>query len=203
MRSKGKIASWNDEKGFGFIAPLAGGRQAFVHITAFRNRNRRPQLGEVISYATSTDEQGRPCAVEATLAGDRLAPEGKPKQGLVSTIAAAAFLLFVGALVHAAKLPLPVLAVYLVASIVSFIAYAADKSAARTGAWRIRERTLHLLALAGGWPGALIAQQRLRHKSKKESFRAVFWVTVWMNCGALVWLLTPFGAAALRAFTVR
>ena len=104
---------------------------------------------------------------------------------------------------HAAKLPLPVLAVYLVASIVSFIAYAADKSAARTGAWRIRERTLHLLALAGGWPGALIAQQRLRHKSKKESFRAVFWVTVWMNCGALVWLLTPFGAAALRAFTVR
>jgi uncharacterized membrane protein YsdA (DUF1294 family) len=58
---------------------------------------------------------------------------------------------------------------------------------------------LHLLGLAGGWPGALIAQQMLRHKSKKASFLAVFWVTVLINCGALLWLHTARGQGALQA----
>jgi len=84
MRSKGKITSWNDEKGFGFITPSSGGNRIFVHIKAF------------------------------------------------------------------------------------------SKSAARKGAWRTQESTLHLLSLVGGWPGALVAQQKLRHKSKKQSFRFVF-----------------------------
>jgi len=78
--------------------------------------------------------------------------------------------------------------------------YALDKSAAKKGAWRTQESTLHLLSLAGGWPGALIAQQKLRHKSKKQSFRFVFWVTVIMNCSAFFWLFTPTGAATLGLF---
>ena len=77
--------------------------------------------------------------------------------------------------------------------------YAVDKSAARKGAWRTQESTLHLLSLAGGWPGALVAQQKLRHKSRKQSFRFVFWVTVLLNCGAFVWLFTPTGASALQS----
>jgi uncharacterized membrane protein YsdA (DUF1294 family) len=56
---------------------------------------------------------------------------------------------------------------------------------------------LHLIALAGGWPGALLAQKVLRHKSSKQSFQVVFWVTVLLNCAALSWLLTPAGALAL------
>lgn len=71
--------------------------------------------------------------------------------------------------------------VYLVLSAVAFVAYAIDKSAARRGARRTPESTLHLLALLGGWPGALLAQQFLRHKSTKASFRAVFWATVVIN----------------------
>jgi len=51
----------------------------------------------------------------------------------------------------------------------------------------------------GGWPGALIAQQTLRHKSRKESFRAVFWVTVVLNCAVLGWLFTDAGAEMLRS----
>jgi uncharacterized membrane protein YsdA (DUF1294 family) len=70
---------------------------------------------------------------------------------------------------------------YLGMSVVSFMAYALDKSAARQGAWRISELTLHGLALGGGWPGALLAQQVLRHKTSKSSFRAVFWCTVALN----------------------
>ena len=53
------------------------------------------------------------------------------------------------------------------------------------------------VAMAGGWPGALIAQQTLRHKSKKESFRFVFWLTVFLNGGVYAWLFTPSGAAFL------
>ena len=53
------------------------------------------------------------------------------------------------------------------------------------------ENALHLLALAGGWPGALLAQQFLRHKSTKQEFRQVFWVTVLLNIIALVLLATP------------
>ncbi|MES9852422.1 MAG: cold shock domain-containing protein [Candidatus Thiodiazotropha sp. L084R] len=42
MKKKGKISSWNDDKGFGFIVPLDGGNRTFVHIKAFANRARRP-----------------------------------------------------------------------------------------------------------------------------------------------------------------
>jgi uncharacterized membrane protein YsdA (DUF1294 family) len=78
-------------------------------------------------------------------------------------------------------LPLWVGGLYLLLSAMTFVAYAADKSAAASGAWRTPERTLHGLALAGGWPGALLAQHVLRHKSTKPIFRQVFWITVAVN----------------------
>ncbi len=80
---------------------------------------------------------------------------------------------------------------YLIISLLAFIVYAKDKAAAKKGSWRIPESTLHLLSLLGGWSGALIAQQTLRHKSKKESFRFVFWTTVLLNCGAFALLFIP------------
>lgn len=83
-------------------------------------------------------------------------------------------------------LPLGVPAVYLAASVAAAVAYRNDKSAARSGAWRTPESTLHILALMGGWPGALVAQRVFRHKSAKPSFRLAFWSTVILNCGALV-----------------
>jgi uncharacterized membrane protein YsdA (DUF1294 family) len=83
-------------------------------------------------------------------------------------------------------------------SVLAFAVYAWDKSAARSGAWRTEENTLHTLALLGGWPGALIAQQVLRHKSRKASFRLAFWVTVAVNCAALAWLFTAEGAAFVQ-----
>jgi uncharacterized membrane protein YsdA (DUF1294 family) len=49
--------------------------------------------------------------------------------------------------------------------------------------------TLHLVALLGRWPGAALAQKRLRHKSSKIEFRRVFWATVALNCMALGWLM--------------
>ena len=88
---------------------------------------------------------------------------------------------------------------YITVSLFTFILYAVDKSAAKNNLWRTQESTLHFFSLAGGWPGAVIAQQTLRHKSKKQSFRAVFWVTVILNIGAFIWLHTPEGGAALHS----
>ena len=70
---------------------------------------------------------------------------------------------------------------YGAASLVAFAAYGIDKSAARRGAARISEQTLLLLGLVGGWPGALVAQQLFRHKTRKRSFRRAFWGTVGVN----------------------
>jgi uncharacterized membrane protein YsdA (DUF1294 family)/cold shock CspA family protein len=199
MRTKGRITSWNHEKGYGFISPNAGGERLFVHINAFRNRSRRPETNQLVTYALSTDDRGRPCAADATLAGDRLPRRTRRKSGSLSIIGAAIFLLFIGGSVLTGKIPPSVLVLYVIASIVTFLAYAADKSAARKGAWRTRESTLHVLSLLGGWPGALVAQQKLRHKSTKRSFQLAFWLTVLLNCGALVWLFTPAGTAILRS----
>lgn len=75
---------------------------------------------------------------------------------------------------------------YGVASVVSLFAYAFDKNAAEAGRRRTPERTLHALDLAGGWPGGLLAQQLLRHKTAKGSFIAVFWLTVIVNVAGFV-----------------
>lgn len=111
------------------------------------------------------------------------------------------FITLVALLIVAGRLPVLVLAWYLVISAMTYLAYRWDKQAARKQRWRTQESTLHLLSLLGGWPGALVAQQRLRHKSSKASFRAVFWPTVVINCAILLWLLTPAGSDILQALT--
>ena len=101
------------------------------------------------------------------------------------------FLILIYALSTSGELPRTVPPVYLVASVIAFVLYRVDKSAAQTGAWRTPESTLHTVSLVGGWPGALVAQKLLRHKSGKPSFQAAFWVTVAVNCAGLAcfWLL--------------
>ena len=84
-----------------------------------------------------------------------------------------------------------VAAAYGVLSVVCFIAYAADKSAAKTGGWQTKESSLLILGLVGGWPGGVLAQQLLRHKSTKASFRSAFWATVVVNVGAFVAFSSP------------
>ncbi len=77
-------------------------------------------------------------------------------------------------------------------SLITYAVYAADKAAARRKRRRVTGRTLHLLALLGGWPGALLAQQFLRHKSTKASFRSAFWGTVLLNVGAFIAMSSPW-----------
>jgi uncharacterized membrane protein YsdA (DUF1294 family) len=117
--------------------------------------------------------------------------------GSWSIIVVYIFFAIIGVSVLTTQIDPSVLAFYIVVSIITFTVYAIDKSAATKGTWRTSESTLHLLSLVGGWPGALVAQQKLRHKSKKQFFRFVYWITVALNCALLSWLLIPIGGSKL------
>ena len=58
----------------------------------------------------------------------------------------------------------------IVINIVTWIAFGLDKWKAKSGKWRIPERTLLLLALAGGSLGALAGMIMFRHKTRKPKF---------------------------------
>ncbi len=88
----------------------------------------------------------------------------------------------------------------IVFSVVAYTRYSKDKKAAKKGEWRVPEKSLHVISLLCGWPGAIIAQQRLRHKTKKISFRIVFWLTVLINTAGLTWLHTQQGYGLLHKY---
>ena len=82
------------------------------------------------------------------------------------------------------------LVVYAVMSSLTYVVYGFDKRAAQKGRSRISEKTLHLLSLFCGWPGALLAQHRLRHKTIKQPFKAILWIMILVNCGVVMLSLT-------------
>ena len=59
MRYQGKITTWEDEKGFGFVTMNSTGEKAFVHIKSFSNRSKRPAVGDKITYELKMDENNR------------------------------------------------------------------------------------------------------------------------------------------------
>lgn len=83
--------------------------------------------------------------------------------------------------VVAAWLPWWVPAWYGAVSLVAFVAYGLDKRAAKRGGPRTSESALLMMGFVGGWPGAVVAQQLFRHKTRKRSFRRAFWLTVVVN----------------------
>jgi len=73
------------------------------------------------------------------------------------------------------------LAIYVAMSVLAVFLYWRDKRQARADGWRTPEKVLHAVELLGGWPGALIAQQLFRHKTRKVSFQLVFWLIVLLH----------------------
>ncbi|PKN40953.1 MAG: DUF1294 domain-containing protein [Deltaproteobacteria bacterium HGW-Deltaproteobacteria-18] len=197
MRRTGRIVSWNEERGFGFVRPDDGGDDVFAHISAFRDRARRPYVDDTVNFLPGSDANGRRRAEQVVYSGALPVPGGC---GFVSLGLAGAALFSVFGASVTGRLPSFASGWYVAVSLVAFLVYAKDKWAARGGRWRTQESTLHLLSLVGGWPGALAAQAMLRHKSRKQSFRVAFWWTVVMNCGVLGWMLTERGRQFLWSF---
>ena len=206
---QGKLVDWKDDRGFGFIKPNRGGKDVFLHISALKNSTRRPQVGDLISYQLTSDKHGRVRACQAVI--DNLRSNSiavnyqnqhklnsihkNSKLGLEVLLLSAIPLW--GAFDFALKMHNPIpLCLYTVMSCVTFLLYADDKSRAQHRKWRIPEKTLHFCELTGGWIGAFIAQRKLRHKNKKESYQIVFWLIVighiflwidWLFLGGYLW----------------
>ncbi|MGM9480850.1 DUF1294 domain-containing protein [Roseateles sp. NT4] len=189
-RQTGTLVQWDDAKGYGFIAPDGGAARLFVHIHAFAARPQRPVVGERLSFAAGRDAQGKPRALVVRPIKVPAAPAApRDRQRVLLLIPAFAGLVLTVHLLWG--VPNWLWGIYSAMSMASFIVYALDKRAARRGDWRVGENTLHALSLACGWPGALLAQQLLRHKSVKPAFRRVYWATVVLNVAAFVLVFTP------------
>lgn len=217
MRFNGTLTQWIDDRGFGFITPDQGGQEIFVHIKAFDGQTARPQMGQVLSFDIELGADGKkrakrvfPAKILLEAQQNERDKRQNPRPGAISRrppagakrktalkpetagfYTVAGFVLLYLWVAWFWRVPTWIAAAYLSASLLTFMAYAFDKSAASAGRWRTRESTLLLLGLVGGWPGAIFAQQLLRHKSTKTSFRSAFWITVITNVGIFLLFYTP------------
>jgi uncharacterized membrane protein YsdA (DUF1294 family)/cold shock CspA family protein len=198
MRFVGRITEWNDARGFGFVVPNGGGERAFLHIKSFDRPSARPYDDALVSYEISVDERRRPQATAVRFASGP-ADRRRSRHALAwrSVVGMSALLLLVIAAI-AGRLPMLLAATYGIASVVAFAMYGVDKSAARNDRWRTPEQSLHFIGLLGGWPGALLAQDVFRHKSRKLAFQVAFWICIIANLAIVGWLLKTGHVVAIE-----
>lgn len=187
-----QLAEWNDERGFGFLK--RGPRRIFLHISDFSGAHRDLKVGETFRFEMGADAQGRTCAVNATVVRPPRPEKASPKpvqRAQKTEQKTRDVLRWSDAATLAALLALPTFSSLYwdfdwrkavgwmaVASLLTFWVYGHDKRRAEGGGWRVAERSLHILELLGGWPGAFLAQRKFRHKCSKLGYQAVFWLIV-------------------------
>lgn len=178
----GEIVDWKADRGFGFIRQRGGGPDIFLHIRQVRPPGYEPQIGDKVHFSLTQDEQGRPRAAGATISG--VAPTKREWAYALALVVAIGFMWVIFGMPQYR----PVFWGYLGMSAVAFTAYGIDKLRAVSGAWRIREATLHTIGLLGGWPGAIPAQLLFRHKTAKASFQTTFWLIAGAHIGFWIWV---------------
>lgn len=209
MKRQGRLVRWEAERGFGFIRSPEVAADVFVHLRDFVDRQLKPQVGMELGFdeihvggkgpramAVHAVGGAQPRAQRPSTSPQARRTAADPGRRRATAASSSSSMLPIGVLilgyagllaygVWTARLPPIALGVLLLVSLLTFAAYGFDKSAAQAGRWRTAESTLHLLSLAGGWPGAWCAQRLFRHKSRKASFMAVYWATVLLNIAAV------------------
>ena len=169
----GRIVEWDREKGCGWMD--SDGQRIFLHWREFAERRKRPEPGDEVRFTAGTGPTGEICAKNAVhvRSGGRI--------GLVAILLLIALLASPALAVAKLRIdPLVATAYALLVNGITYAVYASDKKRARQqqGARRTPEVKLHFLELMGGWPGAFVAQRRLRHKCVKLKYQLVFWIIV-------------------------
>jgi uncharacterized membrane protein YsdA (DUF1294 family) len=166
-----RVIEWHADKGFGWLQ--FGDKRLFLHRRDFSRFHHTPRVGEEIRFTWGLDAKCRPCAQNAVQMREvsSISPLGLCFVGALLVVPAYAW--------QQMGWEIWKLAAYICAlSLITYAAYASDKRKARMEAWRTPEVVLHLLELAGGWPGAWVAQRRLRHKCSKCSYQFEFWLII-------------------------
>jgi len=202
----GKVTEWRDDRGFGFIEARDGGERIFFHVRDYQLDGRRPEPGEWVKFRKQRGQDGRWQGAQVRrTTSKKPAREAspKPRKSSASTpmtlpapmqwLLIAAYTAFFAWAIRAGRLPMEAAGVPLLLSAITWVAYALDKYAAQHGRWRTPEATLHLLELLGGWPGAIAAQQWLRHKSRKAGYRFTFWSVTVLHLVVLTWWVFRHG----------
>ena len=128
MRYQGKITTWKDDQGFGFITPNMGGEPVFVHIKAFANRQRRPAGSEIVTYEMASDAKGRLQARNVAYVSERrAAPRSPSGPSRLPLAIAALFLIFIAFFGLTVRVLFGFLGLYFGVSFVTFIVYVFDK----------------------------------------------------------------------------
>ena len=196
-RHSGVVKVWSPDRGFGFVL-REGEPDLFLHIKAFPRGASDPSVGDAVTFVVEKLPDGKSRAAHARLASETYVAPIRPTPPIVGAVVILAFAAIYALVeIYWADVPLWVLFLYVGVSIVTFALYAIDKSAARLRQRRVAETSLILLGMLGGWPGAILAQQLLRHKTAKPSFRAVFWTSVLINVFVFVTINAPGVAQAI------
>lgn len=176
VRLTGRIEEWRVDRGFGFLRFEE--HRIFIHRRDFAMFHRVPAVGDAVEFVLGEDQQGRICARYAELAhdGGRISAENLVLLGVLLVAPLTALFRFFGVEYWYVTLGLAFLP-----SLLAYLLYADDKGRSRAKAWRISEKNLHWISMLGGWPGAFLAQRRLRHKTAKVGFQGVFWMTVLLH----------------------
>lgn len=203
MSTYGVLKAWDEERGFGFIEPAQGGKDIFVPLTAFAPGTQRPRVKQRVRFEIETGPDGQPQAsqVEAAMPASLRSVsrhEASAHWTMAIRLVLPAFLGLYLLLAMAWEIPASVALGYLALSALTLCTHAMDKYAAKRGLQRTSENMLHLLSLLGGWPGTLLAQRWVRHKSAKTQFRQWFWITAAINVTAFVLLCSPLGRSLWR-----
>jgi uncharacterized membrane protein YsdA (DUF1294 family)/cold shock CspA family protein len=181
MRMQGKITQWQDVKRFGFIEPEDGTPALFFHEAFLIHKTRRPREGDTVSFEIATNTEGKRRAERILFPGERDPKRIDKVFDIIYVSLACLFFLCICLFVYQKKLNPFIAFVYLFVSLLTYFLYWRDKYKAKNEQLRTPEKTLHFCSLAGGWPGALIAQRTLHHKSRKRSFQMIFATTILFN----------------------
>lgn len=197
---RGRVAQWDAAKGLGFIEAEGGGPRLLLRRADLRGRIKAqgPRVGEPVRFQRQTLKEGKQRALQvhslAPAPAPAAAPVSAPSRGAPSSarlLVIPVFALLLGWIHLSWPLPKPVPLLYGALSMALFIVYGLDKWNARRGGARVAETSLHLIALMGGWPGALLGQHIFRHKTAKPAFLRWTWAMVALNLLLLVGLCTP------------
>jgi uncharacterized membrane protein YsdA (DUF1294 family)/cold shock CspA family protein len=201
MRANGKIVSWDSSKGCGYAMAKAGGSEIFIESKNIDESHYQVVVGQQITFTIQEAKRGLPTGHEIQFVGNKV--HAKSRSWYSFTWGAILLLLAFGSWLYLEQIiAVAVFVFYGLLSAISFSCYYIDKRAARKDLWRLKESTLQLSALLGGWPGALIAQGVLRHKIRKPLFLFGFYFIVSIHLGLLFFYLSEQGNVMIRSLLI-